>query len=441
MPTAELLCVFCCAVHLLAPAWLHLCKRLWPSVTVVVVESPAGAHSALSLFGTARSHILVSGVEPSSALAGKVAVQWELIAIDDSRAIVTAHSARQLVNHLACNLHRPCSLTFRTDCPCASTCEGTVQVIGINLGITFLSVVWFTLLLPNHLLPKAGLLVAGTLTFAWTSTITHGVFNYWCALLTPPGFVSEGLANEWAQDVRPIDPLSEIRCVRCQWSKPPHSHHCATCRRCVRRMDHHCPWLDTCVGEQNYRYFLLTEAQLSLGLFVFGSSALVALLPIPPHAVPYWEWSWWRSFSWLHGKQEQSAGWLIIAAVVYFIFLMVLQCALLHVRLLATQQSTIDDLASSDDRNGAPQHSLRPAPASVHSWLDNVFHPPTDARHEDASQKHCWRWPRLWTKGGRGRDGGRGRLFSYPGPTVALWYALATRYHSSAWMRWVVEQF
>lgn len=31
-------------------------------------------------------------------------------------------------------------------------------------------------------------------------------------------------------------------CSQCQTFKPPGSHHCRICNRCISRMDHHCPW-------------------------------------------------------------------------------------------------------------------------------------------------------------------------------------------------------
>jgi len=45
-------------------------------------------------------------------------------------------------------------------------------------------------------------------------------------------------------------------CGRCEMYRPPRAHHCRVCRRCVRRMDHHCPWINNCVGEWNQKYFL-----------------------------------------------------------------------------------------------------------------------------------------------------------------------------------------
>eukprot|EP00466_Bigelowiella_natans_P002255 jgi/Bigna1/44384/e_gw1.94.57.1 len=41
---------------------------------------------------------------------------------------------------------------------------------------------------------------------------------------------------------------------RCSHFKPDRSHHCSQCNACVMRMDHHCPYLDNCVGQHNYKY-------------------------------------------------------------------------------------------------------------------------------------------------------------------------------------------
>ncbi|XP_008479732.1 palmitoyltransferase ZDHHC3 isoform X3 [Diaphorina citri] len=45
-------------------------------------------------------------------------------------------------------------------------------------------------------------------------------------------------------------------CTRCETYRPPRAHHCRICKRCIKRMDHHCPWINNCVGEKNQRYFV-----------------------------------------------------------------------------------------------------------------------------------------------------------------------------------------
>lgn len=44
-------------------------------------------------------------------------------------------------------------------------------------------------------------------------------------------------------------------CVVCRAKREMRSHHCKECGRCVRRLDHHCPWIDNCVGLGNQRMF------------------------------------------------------------------------------------------------------------------------------------------------------------------------------------------
>ncbi|CAI9773006.1 unnamed protein product [Fraxinus pennsylvanica] len=51
--------------------------------------------------------------------------------------------------------------------------------------------------------------------------------------------------------------VHRMQCDKCSTHRPPRAHHCRVCRRCVLKMDHHCIWINNCVGHRNYKSFLV----------------------------------------------------------------------------------------------------------------------------------------------------------------------------------------
>lgn len=67
-------------------------------------------------------------------------------------------------------------------------------------------------------------------------------------------------------------------CVDCHAIKFATTRHCRQCRVCVPEFDHHCVWLNTCIGAHNYRTFLaLVVCMLALFVFQLGVALVLAI--------------------------------------------------------------------------------------------------------------------------------------------------------------------
>ena len=90
-----------------------------------------------------------------------------------------------------------------------------------------------------------------------------------------PGFIkNDGI--EFMSLLEAFDPQS--LCPECKIIRTGRSRHCIICKQCVERYDHHCPWINNCVGIKNHNLFLSYLIVQSAQLVLMLAESIIAIV-------------------------------------------------------------------------------------------------------------------------------------------------------------------
>ncbi|KAE8151943.1 DHHC palmitoyltransferase-domain-containing protein [Aspergillus avenaceus] len=120
-------------------------------------------------------------------------------------------------------------------------------------------------------------------SFIHASVVDPGIIPRNLHSMPPPDPGDDPLAigpatNDWVMvklatsEVAAMD-VPVKYCKTCSIWRPPRCYHCRVCDNCIETLDHHCVWLNNCVGRRNYRYFFtFVGTSTLLALFLLGAS-------------------------------------------------------------------------------------------------------------------------------------------------------------------------
>ncbi|KAG0371649.1 palmitoyltransferase for Vac8p [Mortierella sp. AD032] len=134
-------------------------------------------------------------------------------------------------------------------------------------------------------------------------------------------------------------------CDLCQVVKPDRCHHCKECDQCVLRMDHHCPWVNSCIGYNNLKFFYL---------FIMYASFLaiwVICTTIPIIITAYYRCEQNNLLAWIQPNSPPQSPdcsldvqWAAIVFLSFFLSVFIMPLTVAHTIYILNNRTTIESL-------------------------------------------------------------------------------------------------
>ncbi|XP_050794036.1 palmitoyltransferase ZDHHC3 isoform X2 [Gopherus flavomarginatus] len=166
--------------------------------------------------------------------------------------------------------------------------------------------------------------------------------SHFRAMLSDPGAVPKGNATKEFIESLQLKPGQVVyKCPKCCSIKPDRAHHCSVCKRCIRKMDHHCPWVNNCVGENNQKYFVLFTMYIAL-------ISMHALIMVGFHFLYCFEEDWTKCSSFSPPTTVILLILLCFEALLFLIFTSVMFGTQVHS--ICTDETGIEQLKKEERR-------------------------------------------------------------------------------------------
>ncbi|XP_063716349.1 palmitoyltransferase ZDHHC16-like [Symsagittifera roscoffensis] len=185
-------------------------------------------------------------------------------------------------------------------------------------------------------------------------------FNYFKCLTTNPGSPPN--------DSRAAKQIIGV-CKRCIGPKPPRAHHCSVCKKCVLRMDHHCPWINNCVGHFNHKFFFSFLVYLIIGaLYLVATAHFYFNIQFRfTKALRIFRRRELLSHDWYHSAISLHFGLAFISLLpVGFLFLQ-------QAKLLFFGETVIEQYTNIRDRQRCKEQKIQFRNIYDYGWRNNIF--------------------------------------------------------------------